>query len=164
MTRRRIQPEDRTAVADFLEHNWPGQVVISRGKCYQPEELDGYVDWRDAKIAGLLTFVQDGKDLHLLTLNSTLEGQHIGSSLMLMAIDEARRNDVRRIWFTTSNDNLRLMAFYQRLGFRLTKVYVGAVDDARKLRPQIPETGHDGIAIHDELVLELNLKPSTAAS
>jgi hypothetical protein len=81
---------------------------------------------------------------------------------MLTAIEEARRDSVRRIWFTTTNDNLRLMGFYQRLGFRLTQVHQNAVDDVRKEKPQIPEIGFDGIPIHDELVLELHLKPSTA--
>ena len=161
MTRRRIQPEDRSAVAELIDHHWPGKVLFSRGRCYQPDEIDGYGQWRDDKLVALLTFVNDGDDLHLLTLNSTVEGQHVATGLMLMAIDDARRNGVRRIWFTTTNDNLRLMGFYQRLGFRLTEVHAGAVDEIRKQRPQIPENGHDGIAIHDELVLELDLKPST---
>ena len=40
------------------------------------------------------------------------------------------------------------------------QVNVGAVDQARKIKPQIPEVGNDGIPIHDEIVLELKIKPS----
>ena len=61
---------------------------------------------------------------------------------------------------TTTNDNLRAVQFYQRLGFRIVRVNVGAVDEARKIKPQIPEVGQTGIPIHDELVLELRIEPS----
>jgi hypothetical protein len=36
---------------------------------------------------------------------------------------------------------------------------VGAVDEARKIKPQIPETGERGIPIHDEVLLELAIQP-----
>jgi hypothetical protein len=47
------------------------------------------------------------------------------------------------------------LRFYQRRGYRIRKVRVGAVDAARRqLKPSIPEIGQYGIAIHDEIVLE----------
>jgi hypothetical protein len=48
----------------------------------------------------------------------------------------------------TSNDNLDAIRFYQRRG---------AIDDARKLKPQIPKLGHFAIPLHDEIELELPL-------
>ncbi|MCK4660689.1 MAG: GNAT family N-acetyltransferase [Phycisphaerae bacterium] len=160
MSRRQIQDEDRQAVAEFIEKHWYSKVVMSQGKPYYPHEQDGFIEWRDRIIVGLLTWVREGDDLQILTLNSVLEGQGIGSAMMLMAIEEARRQNARKIWLTTSNDNLSGIGFYQRLGFRMTAVNVGVVDEARKIKPQIPEIGHAGIPIHDEIVLELNLKPS----
>jgi GNAT superfamily N-acetyltransferase len=159
MSRRRIQDEDRPAVAQFIERHWSSKMVMSRGKCYYPHEHDGVIEWREGGIVGLLTWVREGDDIQLLTLNSVLEGQGIGSALMLMAIDEARHHQARKLWLTTTNDNLRAIGFYQRLGFRMTAVNVGAVDEARKIKPQIAEIGHDGIPIHDEIVMELELQP-----
>jgi hypothetical protein len=39
----------------------------------------------------------------------------------------------------------------------LIAVHRGAIDEARRVKPEIPLTGHDGIAIHDELELEVQL-------
>ncbi|MFH0981448.1 MAG: GNAT family N-acetyltransferase [Planctomycetota bacterium] len=160
MSRRRIQDEDRPAIAEFIERHWSNKMVMSRGRCYYPHQENGVIEWRDGRIVGLVTWLREGDDLQLLTLNSVLEGQGIGSALTLLAIEEARRGGVRKIWLTTTNDNLPAIGLYQRLGFRMTAVNVGAVDEARKTKPQIAETGYKGIPIHDEVVLELDLQPS----
>ncbi len=158
MSRRRIEDRDREAIAGFTEKHWLSKIVMSRGKAYYPHECEGFIDWREGQIVGLLTMAYEDDALQVLTLNSVLEGERIGSSLMLMAIDDARDRGIDRIWLTTTNDNIKAIAFYQKLGFRLVQVNVGAVDDARKIKPQIPEVGYDGIPIHDELVFELRIK------
>jgi hypothetical protein len=64
------------------------------------------------------------------------------------------------IWTVTTNDNVDALRFYQRLGFRLRELRVGAVDEARRdLKPSIPvESG--GIAIRDELELVISITDS----
>lgn len=161
MARRPVDNKDRQAVAQFIEKHWKSRTVMSRGRAYQPHEHTGFLETRKGKIVGLLTMVYEDDALQVLTLNSVLEGERIGSSLMLMAIDEARKKNIGRIWLTTTNDNLKAMGFYQRLGFRIVQVNFGAVDEARKTKPQIPETGMHGIPIHDEIVMELRLQAYT---
>jgi N-acetylglutamate synthase-like GNAT family acetyltransferase len=158
MARRPIEESDRAAVAAFIQKHWHSQMVMSRGRAYYPHENEGFIETREGGIVGLLTLVCEDDAMQVLTLNSVLEGARIGSSLMLMAIEDARRRRIDRIWLTTTNDNLRAIGFYQRLGFRLVQVNVGAVDEARKVKPQIPEVGQDGIPIHDEIVMELRIK------
>jgi len=160
MQRRPIEDSDRPAIAEFIERHWHSRMVMSHGRCYHPHECDGFIEWRDNRIVGLLTLRADDDCMELLTLNSTLEGEGIGSALMLMAIDQARQRGLSRIWLATTNDALPAMRFYQRLGFRIVAVNIGAVDEARRIKPQIPEVGIDGIPIHDEIMLELRLKPS----
>ena len=41
----------------------------------------------------------------------------------------------------------------------MTAINLGAVDAARKIKPAIPECGERGIPIHDEIVMELPVKP-----
>ena len=154
-----MQDADRAEVAEFIAGHWGSTKIMSCGKTYYPSELEGLIERRDGHIVGLLTMLTDGDSLEILTLNSTLEGHHIGSSLTLEAIEDARGRGIRRVWLTTTNDNLRAIALYQRLGFRIVEVHVGAVDEARLIKPEIPEIGQDGIAIHDEIVLELRLQP-----
>jgi RimJ/RimL family protein N-acetyltransferase len=62
---------------------------------------------------------------------------------------------VRRLWAVTTNDNIGALAFYQKIGFRITAVYPGAFDSARKLKPELPLTGYGGIPLNDEIELEL---------
>jgi hypothetical protein len=58
----------------------------------------------------------------------------------------------------TTNDNLGALAFYQRLGFRLSALRPGAVDEARAtLKPEIPATGEEGLPLRDELELSFPL-------
>ena len=158
MSRRPIQDSDREAIAAFIEEHWHSRMVMSRGKSFYPHEHEGFIDRRGDKIVGLLTMACEDDALQLLTLNSVLEGERIGSSLMLMAIDAARHRNIDRIWLTTTNDNLKAFGFYQKLGFRMVQVNVGAVDKARRVKPQIPETGYLGIPIHDEIIFELRVK------
>lgn len=160
MDRRRIEDKDRPAIAEFIEGHWHSKMVMSRGQRYYPHEQDGFIEWRDEQIVGLLTLRSNGESMELLTLNSTLEGQGIGSALMLMSFELAREQKLTAIWLTTTNDNLSAIGFYQRLGFRIAAVNVGAVDEARKVKPQIPEVGLNGIPIHDEILLELKIQPA----
>ncbi|MGB2985356.1 MAG: GNAT family N-acetyltransferase [Phycisphaerae bacterium] len=159
MGRAEIQDADREEVAEFIERHWHSKMVICYGRPFYPHQEGGFIERRDGKIVGLLTYRFDGEDMELLTLNSTLVGQGIGSSLMLNAIEKARRHKSRRIFLTTTNDNLPAIGFYQRLGFRIVAVRIGAVDEARKIKPQIPKTGERGVEIHDEIVMELFVEP-----
>lgn len=150
---------DRLEVGEFIERHWGSRIVMSRGRAFHPEKEGGFLERRDGKIAGLLTYHIDDQGMEILTLNSVLEGEGIGSSLMLNAIESARKNGCDRIWLTTTNDRLRIIDFYQRLGFRMTAINLGVVDEARKVKPQIPLVGERGVPIHDEIVMELPIEP-----
>ena len=132
---------------------------MSHGQRFYPHEEEGFLERRKGEIVGLLTYHITGREMEILTLNSTLEGQGIGTSLVLSTIETARKRGCGRITLTTTNDLLRAIGFYQRLGFRMVVINVGVVDEARKVKPEIPETGERGIPIHDEIVMELTIKP-----
>ena len=44
--------------------------------------------------------------------------------------------------------------FYQAAGWRQCAVHRGSIREARRLKPQIPLTGHAGIPIEDEIEFE----------
>jgi hypothetical protein len=67
--------------------------------------------------------------------------------------DEARRRQLKRLVLTTTNDNLDALRFYQRREFRLVTVRPNAVEESRRLKPQIPDVGCYDIPIRDELDL-----------
>jgi len=154
-----MSDHNREEVAAFIERHWGSRTIMSSGKAYLPHQEYAILERDQAQIASLVTFRIDGLELEVLTLNSLHEGRGSGTKLMLAVLDEARRRAVTKVWLTTTNDNLEAIRFYQRLGFRMTQVRVGAVDQARKIKPQIPLIGREGIGIHDEIVMELALEP-----
>lgn len=132
---------------------------MSRGEQYYPHKEQGFLERRDGQIVGLLTYRINDEEMEILTLNATMEGEGIGSSLMLNAIDRARDRGCTRIRLIITNDRLRAIGFYQRLGFRMIAINLGMVDEARKIKPQIPLAGERGVSIHDEIVMELTVEP-----
>ena len=159
MSRTEIQDADRGEVAEFIERHWGSKISMSHGMAFYPHKEHGFVERRDGVIVGLLTYHIDKQGMEVLTLNSTLEGAGIGSSLMLNAIEAARQKSCRKIWLATTNDRLRVIDFYQRLGFRMTAINLGVVDEARKVKPQIPLVGERGVPVHDEVIMELAIEP-----
>ena len=41
----------------------------------------------------------------------------------------------------------------------MAAINLGVVDEARKIKPEIPLVGERGIEIHDEVVMELAIEP-----
>lgn len=107
--------------------------------------------------AGLLTYRIKGPDCEIVTIDSTSEGEGIGTSLIDAVKGRARTKGCRRLWLITTNDNLSALGFYQRRGFRFSALYPNALEASRKLKPQIPMKAANGIPIRDELELELEL-------
>ena len=72
-------------------------------------------------------------------------------------VEEARKQNCKRVFLITTNDNMHALRFYQRRGFELVALYRDAVKESRRLKPSIPLTGFDDIPIRDEIELEKNL-------
>ena len=107
---------------------------------------------------GAATFVRDGERAELVTLNVEPRGQGLGSALLQAWEEYVREGGARRAELVTTNDNLDALRLYQRHGYRLMALVVGAVDRARRAKPAIPEHGEYGIALHDELLLAKDLR------
>jgi len=73
----------------------------------------------------------------------------------------ARDAGVPRLWLVTTNDNSGAIGFYRARGLHVVAVHQGAVDRARALKPSIPLVGDNGVELHDEIELELDLAAAT---
>jgi ribosomal protein S18 acetylase RimI-like enzyme len=112
------------------------------------------------RVVGLVTYEPGDAAWQILTLNAFERRRGIGSGLLNAVVDEATAQGARRVWLVTSNDNLDALRFYQRRGMRLAAVHAGALDEARRLlKPSLPEVGDYGIAVRDEIELEIRLGP-----
>ncbi|MET0205833.1 MAG: GNAT family N-acetyltransferase [Thermoleophilaceae bacterium] len=148
--------ERRHATGLWLER-WGFRRVVSRGRVHEPTGYPMLVAIHEGQVAGALTYeVRDGQ-MEAVTVDAFVDGVGAGTALIEAAAEEARRQGCRRLWLITTNDNTNALRFYQRRGMRLAALHRDAIAESRRLKPEIPETGADGIPIRDELELELVL-------
>lgn len=155
---RPLAEADRTWANHLIAGRWGSTQMVTRGVLHDVTRLPGLVAWRAGERAGLLTYHLAGDSCEIVSLDSLVEGAGVGSALIAAAQEMARAAGCQRVWLVTTNDNLPALRFYQKRGFRLVAVYPGAVDKARRLKPEIPAVGLEGIPLRDELELELALR------
>ncbi|UCD57579.1 MAG: GNAT family N-acetyltransferase, partial [Candidatus Hydrogenedentota bacterium] len=106
---------------------------------------------------GLVTFRIEDDECEIVTIDSTAEGTGVGSALIGAVKDAAVSAQCKRLWLITTNDNTAALRFYQKRGFILVAVYPNALEQARRLKPELPFIGKDGIPLRDEIELEMRL-------
>jgi GNAT superfamily N-acetyltransferase len=154
---RPISQADRAWMAHFIRDRWGSTQIVSRGVVHETTRLPGFIAIHDDHPAGLVTYHIDGADCEIVTLDSPFQGMGIGTALIQAVHQAALVAGCSRLWLITTNDNLPALRFYQKRGFHLSAFYRGAVDQARKIKPEIPKIGMEGIPIHDEIELEMKL-------
>jgi ribosomal protein S18 acetylase RimI-like enzyme len=154
----RLEPVDQEYVRDHLGELW-GWPVLSTLRAYRPEDRMHGLVWRDewGQVQGLIAYHVDGDTADIVSVDAYQQGRHIGGRLLDGAEAHMREHGVRHVIISTTNDNLRAVAFYVRRGYRLTKVDLDAMDRVRALKPHTPFTGNDGIPLRDMLQLEKDL-------
>ncbi|MER7440932.1 GNAT family N-acetyltransferase [Micromonospora avicenniae] len=156
ITVRAAEPGDRAEVDALHDREWGGPYVIAHDIRYDLRTLPTLVAVDGAAaVVGALAYSCDAEGLEVVSLVAAVPGGGAGTTLLEAAASTARAAGLHRLWLITTNDNLRALRFYQRRGLRLVGVDPGAVDRARRLKPEIPFVGEDGIPLHDELTLEL---------
>jgi ribosomal protein S18 acetylase RimI-like enzyme len=157
----RIVPLDNTHhdwVVDLLRTNWGSEKVVSRGRLHDGSALPGFAAVaEDGQPVGLALHRIEGESCELVVLDSLVEGQGVGSALIDAVRETALKAGCRRLWLITSNDNLHAIGFYQKRGFVLVAVHRDALTESRRLKPEIPLTGYEGIPLRDEIEFEINL-------
>jgi GNAT superfamily N-acetyltransferase len=156
-TLRALMPGDQDRVRAFITEQWSAPIVVGYDHIHEPHTLPGFVAVEHQRWIGLITYHVAGAACEIVTLDSLVEGQGVGTALIDAVVNEARRLGCRRVWLITTNDNLHALRFYQKRGFRIVAVHRGAVDRARQIKSSIPLIGNDGIPLHDEIELELML-------
>lgn len=174
---RPLEREDREWVAHFLDERWGSTQIVSRGRALYGHLLAGFVAERikppeadDEPVGdedateenpavhmekiGLLTYNVEEDECEIVTLDSLDEEHGIGTALVDELKQAAKESKIKRLWCIITNDNLPALRFWQKRDFSLVKIHRNAIEEARRLKPQIPITGKQGIPIRDEIELE----------
>lgn len=154
---RPLVPEDKAWVSKFISEHWGADLVVVHGMIYQPSLLPGFAAIQDNAPVGLITYHIEGQSCEIVTLDSLRESIGIGTTLIDAVKKFVRNASCTRLWLVTTNDNLKALRFYQKRGFVLIALHRNAIENARKIKPQIPLIGNDGIPLRDEIELEMIL-------
>jgi ribosomal protein S18 acetylase RimI-like enzyme len=158
ITLRPLKDADRAWLVAFLQGHWGSTRAVSRGVIHDLVAYPGVVAEVEGEIAGLLTYHIAGDQCEITSLDSVRENAGVGSALIAAAKTAALEEACTRLWLITTNDNLRAIGFYQKRGFELVAIHRRALDESRKLKPQIPLIGQHGIPLRDEIEFEMRLE------
>lgn len=157
MELQRINQGDRERINEFIIHQWFTMQMVVHGERVDLNQAEGWYACEDHKIIGLITYRIIGNEMEILSLDSLFENKGIGTALLHQALSDARNAGLARVRLITTNDNLHALRYYQKRGFDMIRFYHNALEDARKLKPEIPLTGMDEIPLKHEIELELLL-------
>lgn len=153
-----INNEYRDEVNRILAEEWNCPPSISRGKVIDTTILPGFLYIEDEVIKGVITYNIVNEECEVVTLNSFDENKGIGTALINAVRDNAIKNNCKRLWLITTNDDINAIRFYQKKGFELKAAHINAMEISRKLKPSIPLIGMDNIPIKHELEFEIGLR------
>jgi ribosomal protein S18 acetylase RimI-like enzyme len=154
---RDVTPHDRPWIRDWLTAHFASARIVSRGVLHHGDTLPGLVAEDEAASVGLLLYDRRGSQCEVVVLIAAREGRGVATLLLEEVKRIARGSGCRRLWLTTTNDNAAAIGFYERRGWTKAVVRRGAMDKARQLKPELPDFGHGGVPIRDEIEFELPL-------
>lgn len=158
MCLQKINGKYRDIVNQILRDEWHCPPSISRGKIIDTTNLPGFLFIENEVIKGVITYNIEDEECEIVTINSFEENKGIGTALINEVLDIAQKNECKRLWLITTNDDINAIRFYQKKGFDLKAAHINAMENSRKLKPTIPLIGMDNIPIKHELEFEIILE------
>lgn len=147
---------DREWARRQLTESWGSHMVVLRGELFDATACPALIA---GDREGLLHYRALSDDVcEIVTLEAFRTGRGIGTALVETLAARARSDGHIRLAVVTTNDNLDALRFYQSRGFRLHALRPSAIDEARKLKPEIAPTGNYGLPIRDEIELVRELR------
>jgi N-acetylglutamate synthase-like GNAT family acetyltransferase len=122
---------DVSWIERVLTVHWGGRVTVVNEQTIDLLSLSTLVAGKQDGIA----IFKVAPQAELLLLHAMQINVGIGSALLNHLTLRLFEQRVKQLWVTTTNDNLQAIAFYERRGFRLEAVRAGAVDRARRCKP-----------------------------
>jgi len=144
--------KDNPAILEIVPH-CGSVVMVTRGKIHKVEDLDGILVYKDEKIIGLGLYRIEN-DCEIVLLETFMQNQGIGTQIIEKIKEKAIAQKCERIWLITTNENINALRFYQKRGFYFSNLYKNAIEESRRIIPEIPKM-EDGIEIRDEIEFEM---------
>ena len=157
MNIQQIDQFNRERIDAFIVQQWFSMQMVVHEESIDLSTAAGYYAMEDDEIIGLITYRIADNEMEILSLDSLHEGKGIGTALLKKAILKAIEIGCTKITLITTNDNLSALRFYQKRGFDMVRLYCNALEQSRRIKPEIPLFGENGIPLKHEIELEMNL-------
>ena len=157
MELQKVSDQNRERINAFIRKQWFTIEMILRGQVVDMTQAEGFFAEEESEIIGLITYEVSDRILEILSLDSLRPGRGLGTALIERVRQAAREMGCQKIVVITTNDNLHALGFYQRRGFDMARLFRGALEVSRRLKPEIPLIGENNIPLRHEIELELVL-------
>ena len=145
--------KDNIAVSEIIK-GWGSDILVSRGKAHKAQDLDGILAYEEGKIVGIGLY-SINNDCEIVLLETFIQNKGIGTQIIDKIKEIVKIKKCNRIWLVTTNSNINAIHFYQKRGFTISNIYINAMEEARKIKPEIPKMAENGIEIRDEIEFEM---------
>ncbi|KPF73103.1 hypothetical protein IP69_00590 [Bosea sp. AAP35] len=154
-----IRPvKDKSAFLKVMLASWGSHSMMIDFTVYDCAELDLLgIAGKDGTFMAYASWTMQGEVALLCALHSVARGQGAAIQLLEGVKAAARGRGAVRLKAMLTNDNMPGMTFYQKCGFRFSRLHIEAIDNFRSVVPSIVKTGYMDIEIHDALELEIAL-------
>ena len=149
---------DLSAVLEMWQHFWADDGMDCFARVYEAAELPHLLACDREEVVGLLSYAveREWDAINIVALNVRPEYQGRGGANRLLALleERTRRSGIGRLIVATSNDNVLALALYQRRGFQISGIRLGAIKPNSAGEYYM---GLGGIPVRDEIQLEKRL-------
>ncbi|MCU4177972.1 GNAT family N-acetyltransferase [Bosea sp. BH3] len=149
---------DKSELLRIMMAAWGSHSMMIGLHVYDVAEIDALgLFTPDGETAALASWTARGETAYLCALHSLKPGEGVAIRMLDAVLFAARKAGAKKVKAMLTNDNMPGLTFYQRRGFRLSGLYLEAIDAYRSVVPTIIKTGYKDIPIHDAIELEIAL-------
>jgi GNAT superfamily N-acetyltransferase len=150
--------EDKSELLAVMMRAWGSHKMMIGLHTYDVAEIDMLGLYTpEGETAALASWTLRDETAYLCALHSLRPGEGVAIQMLDSVIFAARKAGAKKLKAMLTNDNMPGLTFYQRRGFRLSGLYLEAIDNYRSVIPTIIKTGYRDIPVHDALELEIGL-------
>ncbi len=149
-----LSDDDRLWVKERTELLFGGDFVVSRTEVHDPHELPGLIAAEGRERVGLVTYCITDDICEIVTIDALCQFIGVGTLLLDKVEQIAREAGCSKLWTITTNDRIDAQRFFQKRGFVISDVRLGAMTKIRLLKPNVPRVGDYGIPVRDEIEFE----------
>jgi GNAT superfamily N-acetyltransferase len=150
--------EDKTELCQLMLAAWGSHRMMIDLHTYDVADIDALgLFMPDGGTAALASWTLRDQTAYLCALHSLRPGEGVAIQMLDAVMAAARVAGAKKLKAMLTNDNMPGLTFYQRRGFRLSGLYLEAIDVYRSVIPTIIKTGYRDIPVHDALELEIEL-------